>query len=72
MHISQSIGRIGIGALLLASTAAAYAVPVKFTFGNMTPYMNLTEKSTGNAVEVGEGYASYSADLASGDYVWSL
>jgi hypothetical protein len=72
MHLSQSISRFGAASLMLATACAVSAVPVKISLGNSAPYMNLTEISTGNAVDVGSSYMNYSLELTPGDYTLEL
>jgi hypothetical protein len=72
MHFSKSISRLCATSLMTVSALAAFAVPVKITLGNMSPYMNLTEKSTGNAVDVGSGFMNYTLNLNSGEYTLEL
>jgi hypothetical protein len=72
MHLSQSIGRMSMISFMYATALTVSAVPVKITLGYSTPYMNLTEQSTGEKVDVGNNYMNYSLDLKTGDYTLEL
>jgi hypothetical protein len=72
MHLSQSISRFGAASLMLATAFAVSAIPVNIGLGYSAPYMNLTEISTGNAVDVGSSFMNYSLDLTPGDYTLEL
>lgn len=72
MHLTQSISRISMASMMCATALTVSAVPVKISLGYSTPYMNLTELSTGNSVDVGSSYMNYNLDLASGNYQLEL
>jgi hypothetical protein len=72
MHMTKIFTRLSIGALLMATSVAASAVPVKISLGSSTPYINLTDKSSGKAVDLGDGSTNFSLDLNPGSYTIEL